>query len=155
MGGIRAHETDLAAALVRAVAALPGATILGDPEPARARERVPTVSFTLAGRRPAAVVDHLAASGIQAREGHMYAPQLVRAAGFDPDTGVVRVSLCHYNTAEEIERFARALQESASSPARSRPRPGHRRSPVGAGSSRPTAELRSRRHGSAPRTAPP
>jgi cysteine desulfurase family protein (TIGR01976 family) len=110
MGGIRAHETDLAAALVRAVAALPGATILGDPEPARARERVPTVSFTLAGRRPAAVVDHLAASGIQAREGHRYAPQLVRAAGFDPDAGVVRVSLCHYNTAEEIERFARALQ---------------------------------------------
>jgi selenocysteine lyase/cysteine desulfurase len=64
----------------------------------------------VAGKTPAAVVDHLASHGIQAREGHMYAPRLLRAAGFDPDVGVARVSLCHYNTAEEIARLEQALR---------------------------------------------
>ncbi len=109
MARIRAYEIDLAARLVRAVASTPGATILGDADPGRADGRVPTVSFTVRGRQPAAVVDHLASHGMHARDGHMYAPQLLRAAGFDPDSGVARVSLCHYNTPAEVERLGQAL----------------------------------------------
>lgn len=112
MTRVREYETDLAARLVALVASIPGATILGDPDPARAASRVPTVSFTIEGATPAAIVDRLAADGIQAREGHMYAPRLLRAAGFDPDAGVARVSLCHYNTVEEIDRLAAALRGS-------------------------------------------
>jgi cysteine desulfurase family protein (TIGR01976 family) len=111
MDRIRAHEIGLAAGLVRAVASMPGAAILGDADPERADARVPTVSFTIAGKRPEAIVDHLASRGIHAREGHMYAPELLRAAGFDPDLGVARVSLCHYNDAEEVELLAAALRE--------------------------------------------
>jgi selenocysteine lyase/cysteine desulfurase len=110
MKRIRAYETDLAARLVETIGAVPGAAILGDADPARAASRVPTVSFTVAGKPPAAIVDALAAAGIQAREGHMYAPRLLRASGFDPDAGVARVSLCHYNTTEEIDRLAAALR---------------------------------------------
>jgi len=112
MGRIRAYETELARELVRAIASVPGASILGDPDPERAPDRVPTVSFAIEGKRPAAIVDHLASHGIQARDGHMYAPQLLRAAGFDPDVGVVRVSLCHYNRLAELERFRQALRSA-------------------------------------------
>jgi len=109
MSRIREYEMGLAARLVEAVRSTSGVSILGDPDPARMASRVPTVSFAVAGKTPAAVVDHLASHGIQSREGHMYAPRLLRAAGFDPDAGVARVSLCHYNTDEEIARFAKAL----------------------------------------------
>jgi cysteine desulfurase family protein (TIGR01976 family) len=110
MRRIRDYETGLAAGLLDAMRSARGVTILGDPDPARTASRVPTFSFAVAGKTPAAVVDHLAALGIQSREGHMYAPRLLRAAGFDPDEGVARVSLCHYNTHEEIARFAQALR---------------------------------------------
>lgn len=110
MAAVRAHEIGLAAALVETIRAIPGAAILGDSDPARAATRVPTVSFGIRGRSPAEVVDHLAAQGIQSREGHMYAPRLLIAAGFDPDQGVARVSLCHYNTLEEVGRLASALR---------------------------------------------
>ena len=44
------------------------------------------------------------------RDGHMYAPRLMRRLGLDPETGVVRVSLVHYNTAAEIARLAEVLR---------------------------------------------
>jgi len=44
-------------------------------------------------------------SGIGIRHGHMYAYHLCEAAGLEPEDGVVRTSLVHYNTMEEIERL--------------------------------------------------
>lgn len=110
MSRIRAYEIDLAARLLTVLRERPGISILGDPDPAHATTRLPTVSFTMKGKSAAAIVDRLATHGIQSREGHMYAPRLLRAAGFDPDAGVARVSLCHYNTTAEIEQFAEALR---------------------------------------------
>ncbi|MGB5552461.1 MAG: hypothetical protein WBO74_18435 [Thermoanaerobaculia bacterium] len=43
------------------------------------------------------------------RHGHMYAYRLCQALDLDPDDGVVRVSLVHYNTPEEIERLVEVL----------------------------------------------
>jgi len=51
----------------------------------------------------------LADAGIGVRDGHMYAPRLMRRLGLDPDSGGVRVSLVHYNTVEEIHRFRDVL----------------------------------------------
>jgi len=110
MDRIRAYERGLAGALVGGLARLPGLTILGDPDPTRAEERVPTVSFRIEGVPAARIVQSLAARGIQARDGHMYAPRLLRAAGFDPEEGVARVSLCHYNTPAEIDRILEAVR---------------------------------------------
>ena len=112
MARIRAYERGLSAALVRGLAAVPGLSILGDPDPAHADQRVPTVSFRIEGV-PAAerIVERLAGLGIQARDGHMYAPRLLAAAGFDPEAGVARVSLCHYNTTSEIDRILAAVRQ--------------------------------------------
>ena len=48
---------------------------------------------------------------IAVRNGHFYARRCVEALGLkDPDEGVVRVSLVHYNTAEEVDRLVDGLR---------------------------------------------
>jgi cysteine desulfurase family protein (TIGR01976 family) len=75
--------------------------------------RVGTVSFVHASKSSREIADAVNRSGIGIRHGHMYAYHLCQALGLDPDDGVVRVSLVHYNTPNEIERlidvFDRAL----------------------------------------------
>ncbi len=51
-------------------------------------------------------------SGIAIRNGHMYAYRLCQALGLDPEDGVIRVSLVHYNTVEEIERLIEVLDKA-------------------------------------------
>jgi selenocysteine lyase/cysteine desulfurase len=41
----------------------------------------------------------------------MYSPRLLRRMGISPDTGAVRASLVHYNTRDEIHRFAEVLRD--------------------------------------------
>ena len=48
-------------------------------------------------------------AGIGIRDGHMYAPRLMRRLGLALDSGAVRASLVHYNTVAEIHRFGEAL----------------------------------------------
>ena len=45
------------------------------------------------------------------RNGHMYAHRLCKALGLDPEDGVVRVSLVHYNTPDEIDRLIEVFEE--------------------------------------------
>ncbi len=108
MLGIEAYERTLSAALLERLKAL-GAQVYGIADPARAHERVPTVCFNLPGRSPAQVAAAAAAADIGIRDGHMYAPRLMRRLGLPADTGAVRVSLAHYNTHAEIDRLAQVL----------------------------------------------
>jgi selenocysteine lyase/cysteine desulfurase len=39
--------------------------------------------------------------------------RLLEALGIDPERGVLRASMVHYNTVDEIERLASALEEIA------------------------------------------
>ena len=114
MDRIRSDERGLSEALLTALAVVRGLTILGESDPGRAEARVPTVSFAISGFDPARIVEHLASRGIQARDGHLYAPRLLEASGIDPKTGLARVSLCHYNTREEIEKLREALHALSS-----------------------------------------
>ena len=109
MERIREYESELSAAMLRELRSVPGLRVLGDADPRNVDRRVPTFSFHIEGTAPAVLDERLAACGIHARHGHMYAPRLVRALGFDPDVGVCRVSLCHYNVPGEIDRFVGAL----------------------------------------------
>jgi selenocysteine lyase/cysteine desulfurase len=51
----------------------------------------------------------MAAAGIGVRDGHMYSPRLIQRLGLRYPEGGVRASLVHYNTKEEIARFAEVL----------------------------------------------
>ena len=84
-----------------------GVRIIG---PATAgRERVGTVSFTHDRLSSAEITGRLQERGVAMRHGHMYAHRLCLALGLDPDDGVVRISLVHYNSVEEIHRTAEIL----------------------------------------------
>ncbi|MDB5894215.1 MAG: cysteine desulfurase-like protein [Rhodoferax sp.] len=73
--------------------------------------RVPTVSFMVAGTPSESVVRHTDRFGIGIRFGDFYAKRLVDKLGLQPQGGVVRVSIAHYNTVEEIDRLIRHLDE--------------------------------------------
>jgi selenocysteine lyase/cysteine desulfurase len=80
-------------------------------------ERVPTVSFVVVGQKPLSSRTVVAAfdkkGGVGIRYGHFYAFTLVDdlRPRIDLDDGVVRISLVHYNTVEEVEKIISILKE--------------------------------------------
>jgi len=108
MHAVQTYERALSVELVRVFREV-GATIYGIHDETRFEERVPTFCFNLPGVQPALVTETMADAGFGVRDGHMYAPRLMRRLGLAPDSGAVRVSLVHYNTIEEIHRFQDVL----------------------------------------------
>jgi cysteine desulfurase family protein (TIGR01976 family) len=107
------YEAGLSHAMLEGLAAIPGVTIYGIRDVALIRHRVPTVCFNVGSVPPAQVCEHLAAAGIAVRDGHMYAPRLMRRLGLT-EAGVVRASLVHYNTHQEIQQFLHAVEQITS-----------------------------------------
>ncbi|MCU0497970.1 MAG: cysteine desulfurase-like protein [Anaerolineae bacterium] len=113
LGGVAAfvpYERALVAHLIRVLKATPGVTIYGITDPDRLHERVPTVVFTLNGYTPEQVAQHLAAHQIYVWDGNYYAVEIMARLGH-AEHGMVRVGLAHYNTHDEIDRFAQVLQQ--------------------------------------------
>lgn len=104
MGAIQTYEQALSVRMLAALNAA-GAVIYGLADPARVAERLPTFAFNLPGVHPADLAQRAAEAGIGLRDGHMYAPRLITRLGLALDSGAVRVSLSHYNSVEEIDRF--------------------------------------------------
>jgi cysteine desulfurase family protein (TIGR01976 family) len=87
--------------------------IYGEPSSDR-KLRVPVVSFVVRGRSSLGVIDAIEAkSDFGCRSGHFYSKRLcVEVLGLsDPDDGVVRCSLLHYNTAEEVSGLVAVLDK--------------------------------------------
>jgi cysteine desulfurase family protein (TIGR01976 family) len=108
LASIRAYEGSLSREMLRVLNDC-AATIYGVADRERIGERVPTVCFNLPGRGPASVTDELAREGFGVRDGHMYAPRLMKRLGLPKESGAVRASLVHYNTLEEVHKFESAL----------------------------------------------
>jgi cysteine desulfurase family protein (TIGR01976 family) len=110
MQAIRSYEQTLSLEIARVLRGC-GAQIYGIADDARVAERVPTFCFNLPGVSPQVVTEKLAGANIGIRDGHMYAPRLMRRLNVPVESGVARVSLVHYNTMAEIHRFGNALSE--------------------------------------------
>ncbi len=72
--------------------------------------RVPTFAFTVEGLSPRAVAERLAERDIAVWDGDYYAVEVMRRLGLGAE-GAVRAGLVHYNTADEVDRLLRALEE--------------------------------------------
>ena len=109
--GIAAHEAALSERLLSYLRGRNAVTILGDPtsDPAR---RVSTISFTVRGMASEDVVRAVDRHRIGIRFGDFYARRLIDALGLRPQGGVVRVSMVHYNTLDEVDRLIRAFDEA-------------------------------------------
>ena len=105
-------ERELSAAMLDALSSLPGTIIHGVADPHALDLRVPTISFSVAGMPATSIAQSLDEHAIGVRDGHMYSPRLMSRLRLGD--GVVRASLVHYNTLDEIERFREALVEITS-----------------------------------------
>lgn len=113
-GSIRDYESVLSFEMLEALKSA-GAQIYGISDPERLRARVPTFCFRLPDVAPSLVTETMAEHGIGIRDGHMYAPRLMKRLGVSLEAGVNRASLVHYNTVEEIQEFGKALRHLARS----------------------------------------
>ncbi len=75
-------------------------------------DRVGTISFVHSSKTSREITEIVDGSGVAIRHGHMYAYHLVEDLDLDLDDGVVRVSLVHYNTPEEVERLIEVLDRA-------------------------------------------
>jgi selenocysteine lyase/cysteine desulfurase len=57
------------------------------------------------------LVEKVVKHNIGIRYGHNYAHRLIKGLGLDEEDGVVRVSLLHYNTIEEVEKLVQVLDQ--------------------------------------------
>lgn len=108
MDAIAAYERTLGERMLAGLATIPGLRLWGPPT---MEGRVPTFAFTIDGHHPDAIAAHLAARGIFAWSGHFYAVEVIARLGLEPAGGLVRVGLCHYSTADEIDRLIAALRD--------------------------------------------
>ena len=114
MSVMQAYETELSRALIQAIESVPGTRIHGVTDLDRLTERVPTVSFTLEGRRPEEVAEVIGKQNIYVWNGHNYALAIVERMGLLEAGGMIRVGPVHYNTMDEIARFGEVLKTVAS-----------------------------------------
>jgi cysteine desulfurase family protein (TIGR01976 family) len=110
MNAIRSYEALLSAEMLRVLTAN-DAIVYGISDRSRTRERVPTFCFNIEGCVPQAVTEAMAQADIGIRDGHLYAPRLMARLNLPMDSGALRASLVHYNTFEEIHRFASVLDQ--------------------------------------------
>jgi cysteine desulfurase family protein (TIGR01976 family) len=115
MSAIAVYERTLSRTLLDEVADVDGLTVHGITARERLHERVPTLCFSVAGQDASAIAEGVSARGVGIRSGHMYSPRLMARINA-PRGGVVRASLVHYNTVEEIARFGEALREERGKP---------------------------------------
>jgi len=105
-----AHEQKLMTPLVEFLTNRDGLTIVGS-ESTDHSVRAPTVAFHSDNVSSANIYRALIDAGISCGHGHFYARRLVEALGLDPEDGVVRLSLVHYNTPADITRAISTLNQ--------------------------------------------
>ncbi len=77
-------------------------------------DRVPTVSFKLDGIDSGELCKQMDAYQIAIRFGDFHARRLVEYLGEEGNSGVIRVSMVHYNTLEQVDRLCAAIGQIAS-----------------------------------------
>ncbi|MBG0790468.1 MAG: aminotransferase class V-fold PLP-dependent enzyme [Desulfovibrionaceae bacterium] len=80
--------------------------LIGPADPDR---RNPTISVLPAGKSPLELAEALGDKGILCGAGHFYSVRLVKALGIDPDLGVLRFSMVHYTSENDVKRLAAEL----------------------------------------------
>jgi cysteine desulfurase family protein (TIGR01976 family) len=106
---IAMHEEALSETLLSYLRSVPDLRIMGRTGSAR-EKRVPTISFVHDRYQSSDIVKKVDPHRIGIRYGDFYAKKLIHDLGLEGKDGVVRVSMVHYNTVEEVEALIRVLQ---------------------------------------------
>lgn len=100
-------EEPLAARLLDYLKSKPGVRVIG---PDADESRVCIVSFVVNGRSSRSIAEAGNKAGLGFRFGNFYAYRLCESMGLNPSDGVVRVSFCHYNSMDEVDRLIRFFE---------------------------------------------
>ena len=107
---IAAQETDLSERLLSYLRDRNDVRILGRRD-SLAASRVPTISFKVEGRDSSEIVRAVDEVGVGMRFGDFHSRRLVETLGDAGGSGVLRVSMVHYNTLEEVDRLVSRLDQ--------------------------------------------
>jgi len=110
MGAIREYEMTLSRELL-SILKRHGAVIYGISDEAKVAGRVPTICFNIPGVSPQQIAEEMGQARIGLRDGHMFAPRLMKRLGLTMESGALRISMVHYNKIEETARFDQVLGE--------------------------------------------
>jgi selenocysteine lyase/cysteine desulfurase len=75
------------------------------------KDRAPTIAFTMNNKSSKELSSNLVKHGIATRNDNFYAWRCLKALGIDVDDGVVRTSMVHYNTHEDVDNLISALKK--------------------------------------------
>ncbi len=105
------HEEHLAQRFVDFMASKPTVRLLG-PNSGDYDVRVPTFSFVVDGIKSEDICQRLLPYKVGVSHSHFYAKRLVEALGIaDPEDGVVRASMAHYTSDEDVTRLIDGLDQ--------------------------------------------
>lgn len=108
---IAAHEQSLAERLLDFINSKNQIRLIG-PASSDKAVRVPTFSFQVKGIKSSTIPPLVAQDKVAISAGHFYAKRLLDSLGLeDSEEGVVRASMIHYNTTEEVDQLIGALDK--------------------------------------------
>lgn len=105
---VAAHEEAITGRLLDYLSQKKNVRILGETE-SKQHRNVPTVSFVVDSRQSHTITAEVDKRKIAIRYGDFYARRMIDALGLGERNGVVRVSMVHYNTPDEVDRLIDAL----------------------------------------------
>jgi cysteine desulfurase family protein (TIGR01976 family) len=104
----RSHERKLVAPLLKCLSSAQSVRLIGS---GTADEwRCPVVSFSPIVDEPRDLTHILCDQKVLVSSGHYYAPRLLEQLGLEPNRGVIRFSMAHYNSLEEVEYLVGKLE---------------------------------------------
>jgi cysteine desulfurase family protein (TIGR01976 family) len=113
-GAIQSHERKLMERMLRGLREIPGLRLYGIGDSGRLESRCPTFAVRIDGHTPLELATKLGDRGIFTWDGNYYAINLTERLGVEPNGGMLRIGLTHYNTAEEVDRLLLELREVGS-----------------------------------------
>ncbi len=110
-GLIQQHENHLAAPILEFLSNHANAHLIGKSH-TNDNDRAPTIAFRPLKQSSQSLVHALQDNGIGTENGNFYAHRLITDLGIDPNDGVVRLSLVHYNQQADVDKILRELDRA-------------------------------------------
>ena len=107
---ISKHEEEIANPLLAYINSRDDISLIGKNK-IENKNRAPTIAFTINKKSSKEVSSELVKNGIATRNDNFYAWRCLKALGIDTEDGVVRTSMVHYNTHEDVDNLIKALRK--------------------------------------------
>ncbi|NKB75614.1 MAG: aminotransferase class V-fold PLP-dependent enzyme [Gammaproteobacteria bacterium] len=108
---ISQHEDTLGAPLLDYLSNSKKVRLIGKAH-TKDQDRAPTIAFAPIEQSASQVATKMQDQGIGTESGDFYAHRLISDLGINPNDGVVRISLVHYGTDQDVEKILLALDQA-------------------------------------------